>query len=70
MGGFVMCDPVQTIATIQVELEAKEPQWIAQLETEIAQLGEEITEREHKRYVARKALTLLRIRQGKDEADQ
>lgn len=65
-----MCDPVNEIAKMQVEMEAKEPVWIAQLEADIARLDEEISEREHERCVARTALTLLKIRKEKAEADQ
>lgn len=34
-----MCDPVDQIAAKQIELERKEPQWIAQLEREIPERG-------------------------------
>lgn len=65
-----MCDPVNEIARMQVELERKEPEWIAQLEASIAARAAEIAELEWKQLTERTALTLLKIRKEKAEADQ
>lgn len=65
-----MCDPVNEIAKMQVELEAKEPVWIAQLEASIAARSAEIAKLEWEQLTERTALTFLKIRKEKAEADQ
>lgn len=65
-----MCDPIDQIAARQIDLEAKEPAWMAILEARMERRARIMRMLAHRQFCDLEAYQTLEIRKEKAEAGQ